>query len=65
MPLTIHDVEFRIQDCLGFPYMRRQGDALTPDIRRNWNSLMTFIFFIYFGTVISNEDGFEFKEILR
>ena len=45
--------------------MGRQGDALTPDIRRNWNSLMTFIFFIYFGTVISNEDGFEFEEILR
>ena len=37
----IHDVEFRSQDCLGFPYMGRQGDALTPDIRRNWNSLIT------------------------
>ena len=56
-------MEFRIQDCLGFPYMGRQGDALTPDIRLKWNSLMTFIFFIYLSSVISNEDGFEIKEI--
>ena len=43
--------------------MGRQGDALTPDIRLKWNSLMTFIFFIYLSSVISNEDGFEIKEI--
>ena len=37
----IHGVESRIQDCFVFPYMGRQVDALTPDARRNWNSLMT------------------------
>ena len=44
-----------MRDCLEFPYMGRQGDALTTDARRNWNSLMTY--FIYLGSVISNEDG--------
>ena len=33
-----------------------QGDALTTDARRNWNSLMT-LFFLYLGGVISDEDG--------
>ena len=35
--------------------MGRQGDALTADARRNWNSLMTL--FTYLGSVISDEDG--------
>ena len=39
----IHGVESRIRDCLEFPYMGRQGDALTPDARRKWNSLMTLL----------------------
>ena len=34
-------IQNRRSDCFVFPYMRRQGDALTPDARRNWNSLMT------------------------
>ena len=40
----IHGVESRIRDCLEFPYMGRQGDALTTDARRNWNSLMTLFY---------------------
>ena len=36
----IHDVDSSIQDCLGFPY-KGQGDALTPDARRNWDLLLT------------------------
>ena len=51
----IHGVESRMRDCPEFPYMGRQGDALTTDARRNRNSLMTY--FIYLGSVISNEDG--------
>ena len=34
-------LESWIQDCFVFPYMGRQRDALIPDARRNWNSLMT------------------------
>ena len=45
--------KFRIQDCLGFPYMERQGDALNPDIRRNWNSLMTFIFLFIWAALLA------------
>ena len=37
-------VESRIRDCLKFPYMGRQGDALTTDARQNWNSLMTLFY---------------------
>ena len=40
---------------------RWQGDALTQDA-----SKLEFIDdFIYLGSVISNEDGFKFKEMLR
>ena len=39
-----YGVESRIRDCLEFPYMGRQGDALTTDARRNWNSLMTLFY---------------------
>ena len=48
-------MESRIRDCLEFPYMGRQGDALTTDARRNWNSLMTLLYL--FGSVISDKDG--------
>ena len=41
--------------------MGQQGDDLTPDIRRNWNSLMTL--FIWAALLAINEDGFEIKEI--
>ena len=38
-------MESRIQDCPGFPYMERQGNALTPDATR-----LEFIDdFIYLG----------------
>ena len=37
------------------PYMGRQGNSLTPNARRNWNSLMTL--YLYFGSVIRNEYG--------
>ena len=37
------------------PLFRATRRALTTDARRNWNSLMTY--FIYLGSVISNEDG--------
>ena len=43
-PRLFHGVESRIRDCLEFPYMGRQGDALTTDARRNWNSLMTLFY---------------------
>ena len=36
--------ESRIRGGLEFPYMGRQGDALTADARRNWNSLMTLFY---------------------
>ena len=36
--------ESRIRDFLEFPYMGRQGDALTTNARRNWNSLMTLFY---------------------
>ena len=52
---AIHGVESKIQDSLVFPYLEGQDDALTPDARRNWNSLMT-LFIV--GSFISNEDGF-------
>ena len=55
MESGIHGVESRIRDCLEFPYMGRQGDALTTDARRNWNSLMTLLYL--FGSVISDKDG--------
>ena len=48
-------MESRIQDCPGFPYMGRQGDALTRDATK-----LEFIDdFIYLGlaSVIRNEDG--------
>ena len=37
-------MESRIRDGFEFPYMGRQGDALTTDARRNWNSLMTLFY---------------------
>ena len=33
--------------------MGRKGDALTPDIRRNWNSLMTFIFLFIWAALLA------------
>ena len=44
-------MESRIQDCPGFPYMGRQGDALTRD-----TSKLEFIDdFIYLGLAASLE----------
>ena len=62
MPLTIGigDPRRGIQNpgLSWIPLHGATGDALSPDIWRNWNSLITIIFLIYLGSVISNEDGF-------
>ena len=53
-------MESWIQDCPGFPYMGRQGDALTPDATR-----LEFIDdFIYLGLAAFLEMKMALREIL-